>query len=101
MNSPYPLAIALRDILQVVNPTQEDWQKRFQIINDLGAVVGTLEVFRGATVEPFGSFVSNLFTRWGDLDISIELPNGACIASVGKKVKENLLLDVLKALKRR
>nr|GEU48201.1 protein HESO1 isoform X1 [Tanacetum cinerariifolium] len=91
----------LRDILQVVNPTHEDWPKRFQIINDLGAIVGTLKVLRGATVEPFGSFVSNLFTRWGDLDISIELANGACISSVGKKVKENLLLDVLKALKGR
>ncbi|GKA83568.1 putative ribonuclease H-like domain-containing protein [Tanacetum coccineum] len=47
-----------RDILQVVNPTEEAWQKRFQIINDLG-VVGTLEVLRGATIEPFGLFVSN------------------------------------------
>ncbi|KAK3409172.1 hypothetical protein EUGRSUZ_J01227 [Eucalyptus grandis] len=35
-----------------------------------------MDIFRGAIVEPFGSFVSGLFTRWGDLDISIELPNG-------------------------
>ncbi|PWA70902.1 nucleotidyltransferase family protein [Artemisia annua] len=101
MNSPYTLAIALRDILQVVNPTDEDWHKRFQILNDLGAVVGTLEILRGATVEPFGSFVSNLFTKWGDLDISIELANGSYISSAGKKCKQNMLLDVLKALKRR
>lgn len=47
MNSPYTLAIALRDILQVVNPTEEDWHKRFQILNDLGVVVGTLEILRG------------------------------------------------------
>lgn len=53
----------------------------------------------GATVEPFGSFVSNLFTRWGDLDISIELPNGSYISTAGKKCKQTLLLDVLKALK--
>ncbi|GKE61686.1 hypothetical protein Tco_1512053, partial [Tanacetum coccineum] len=85
---------------KVVNPTEEAWQKRFQIINDLG-VVGTLEVLRGATIEPFGLFVSNLFTRWGDLNISIELANGAYISSACKKCKQNLLLDVLKALKRR
>ncbi|GKC70885.1 hypothetical protein Tco_1116768, partial [Tanacetum coccineum] len=30
----------------VVNLTKEDWQKWFQIINDLGAVVGTLEVLK-------------------------------------------------------
>lgn len=53
----------------------------------------------GATVEPFGSFVSNLFTRWGDLDISIELPNGSYISSAGKKYKLSLLGDVLKALR--
>ncbi|GJV65896.1 hypothetical protein Tco_1476724 [Tanacetum coccineum] len=35
---------------KVVNPTEEAWQKRFQIINDLG-VVGTLEVLRGATSD--------------------------------------------------
>lgn len=53
----------------------------------------------GATVEPFGSFVSNLFTRWGDVDISIELPNGLHISAAGKKYKLSLLGDVLKALR--
>lgn len=53
----------------------------------------------GATVEPFGSFVSSLFTRWGDLDISIELSNGFHISSVGKKQKVTLLGDLLKALR--
>lgn len=54
----------------------------------------------GATAEPFGSFVSNLFTRWGDLDISIDLPNGAYISSAGKKRKQNLLVDFQKALRK-
>ena len=53
----------------------------------------------GATVEPFGSFVSNLFTCWGDLDISIELSNGSHISSAGKKHKQTLLGDLLKALR--
>jgi DNA polymerase sigma len=54
----------------------------------------------GATVEPFGSFVSNLFTRWGDLDLSIDLPNGAYVSSTGKKRKQNLLADFQKALRK-
>lgn len=50
-------------------------------------------------MEPFGSFLSNLYTRWGDLDISIELPNGAYISSAGKKHKQTLLGHVLNALR--
>ncbi|KAK1415541.1 hypothetical protein QVD17_31324 [Tagetes erecta] len=99
MDSHNSLAIALNDILQVVNPTGDDWSTRFQVINDLKSVVQSVDILRGATVEPFGSFVSNLFTRWGDLDISIELPNGSYISTAGKKYKQTLLLDVLKALK--
>lgn len=55
----------------------------------------------GAKVEPFGSFVSNLFTRWGDLDISIDLCNGSFVSSAGKKRKQNLLGDVQIALRQR
>lgn len=55
----------------------------------------------GATVEPFGSYVSNLFTKWGDLDISIELQNGSYISSPGKKHKQSLLADVLRALRKK
>lgn len=53
----------------------------------------------GATVEPFGSFVSNLFTRWGDLDISIEILTNSFISNMTKKEKQNYLKDVLKALR--
>ncbi|KAF9593966.1 hypothetical protein IFM89_026509 [Coptis chinensis] len=55
----------------------------------------------GATVEPFGSFVSNLYSRWGDLDISIELPSGSLVSPTGKKRKQRLLRDILRALQRR
>ena len=51
-------------------------------------------------MECFGSFVSNLYTPWGDLDISIELPNGAYISSAGKKRKQTLLGHVLKFMKK-
>ncbi|KAF7831038.1 protein HESO1 [Senna tora] len=89
----------LKDILKVLTPLQADWVIRFEIIEDLRKVVESVESFRGATIEPFGSFVSNLFTRWGDLDISIELPNGSHISSAGKKRKQTFLGDLLKALK--
>lgn len=55
----------------------------------------------GATVEPFGSFVSNLYSKWGDLDISVELPNGSLISSAVRKWKLKLLKDIQKALQRR
>ncbi|XAR66245.1 Polynucleotide adenylyltransferase [Bertholletia excelsa] len=101
MSASGTLELTLRDILCVINPSEEDWSKRFQIINELRAVVQSMESFRGATVEPFGSFVSNLFTRWGDLDISIELANGSYISAAGKKHKQTLLEDLHKVLRRR
>lgn len=52
-------------------------------------------------MEPYGSFVSNLFTKWGDLDISIELKNGSYISSAGRKHKQSVLAEVLQALRRR
>lgn len=95
------LDIVLNHILRVVTPLQEDWEIRFAIINDLRSIVESVESLRGATVEPFGSFVSSLFTRWGDLDISIELSNGLHISCAGKKQKQTLLGDLLKALRMR
>ncbi|KAK7290134.1 hypothetical protein RIF29_04341 [Crotalaria pallida] len=94
------LDIVLKDILHVITPLQEDWAIRFAIINDLRRVVESVGSLRGANVEPYGSFVSNLFTRWGDLDISVELLNGSHIPATGKKQKQALLGDLLKALRR-
>ncbi|KAH9702263.1 protein HESO1 [Citrus sinensis] len=111
----------LKDILGMLNPLREDWETRMKVISDLREVVESVESLRviylsqrsfatkvdfgtrsvGATVEPFGSFVSNLFSRWGDLDISIELSNGSCISSTGKKLKQSLLGDLLRALRQK
>ncbi|XP_034704636.1 protein HESO1 isoform X2 [Vitis riparia] len=93
------LEIVLKDILLVIIPSREDWAIRNQLIVDFRTAVDSVESLRGATVEPFGSFLSNLYTRWGDLDISIELPNGAYISSAGKKHKQTLLGHVLNALR--
>ncbi|OVA15576.1 PAP/25A-associated [Macleaya cordata] len=91
----------LRDILDVIKPLLGDVTTRYQIINEFKAVVESVESLRGATVEPFGSFVSNLYTRWGDLDISIEIPCGSLVSSAGKKSKQKFLRDVLKVLRSR
>lgn len=101
MNNNSILELTLRDILHVIYPLDEDWSIRFRIIDEVRSVIQSIESLRGATVEPFGSFVSNLFTRWGDLDISIELSNGLYISSAGKKHKQSLLGEVLKALRKR
>lgn len=67
----------------------------------LVALCSAVEVlYAGALVEPFGSFVSNLYTRWGDLDISVDVPNGSLVPSVGKRRKQTLLRDIMRALRR-
>ncbi|KAJ0045674.1 hypothetical protein Pint_06364 [Pistacia integerrima] len=70
-------------------------------MSELRDVVVSVESLRGATVEPFGSFLSNLFTRGGDLDISVDLPNSSYISSAGKKRKQNLLGELQRALRKR
>ncbi|MCL7030428.1 hypothetical protein MKW94_015915, partial [Papaver nudicaule] len=64
------------EILLVIKPSEDDVTARTQIIDELKAIVGCMrsQNLRGASVELFGSFVSNLYTKWGDLDISIQLP---------------------------
>ncbi|XP_057804061.1 protein HESO1 [Salvia miltiorrhiza] len=101
MNGYNQVEQTLNDILRAINPSKEDWTIRFHIINEVRDVIRSIESLRGGTVEPYGSFVSNLFTKWGDLDISIELPNGSYISSPGKKHKQTLLADVIKALRKK
>ncbi|CAN1798150.1 Protein HESO1 [Linum perenne] len=93
------LESTLRDMLDVMEPRREDWLLRQKIIQELQDLVRTVPSLRGATVEPFGSFVSNLFTPWGDLDITIMLNSGSLISFAGKKRKISLLGDILRALR--
>ncbi|XP_024029235.1 protein HESO1 isoform X2 [Morus notabilis] len=93
----------LKEILVVLKPISNDWLARFQIINEIRGVVGSLESLKGAsaTVEPFGSFLTNLFTRRGDLDISIEINNGLLVPSSGKLRKLIVLRDLMKTMRER
>ncbi|KAK8671781.1 hypothetical protein V6N13_038366 [Hibiscus sabdariffa] len=101
MNPYGQLELTLKEILDVIKPLQEDWVTRFKIIDELRGTVQSIESLRGATVEPFGSFVSNLFTRWGDLDISVEVSNGLCLSSAGKKQKQTILAELHRALRQK
>ncbi|KAM4093937.1 hypothetical protein ACB094_06G156400 [Castanea mollissima] len=90
----------LREILEVLKPKQEDLATRAQVISELRRVVESVQSLRGAAVEPFGSFVSNLFTKWGDVDISINLPKvGGYISDVESDRKQRLLVDLLNPLR--
>ncbi|KAJ8765881.1 hypothetical protein K2173_020397 [Erythroxylum novogranatense] len=101
MNVDQVLEPTLKAILDAIQPLSDDWRVRSEIIQELQDVVRSVESLRGATVEPFGSFVSNLFTRWGDLDISVTLSNRSCISSAGKKCKQKLLGELLRALRQK
>ncbi|KAM7499300.1 hypothetical protein LguiA_023714 [Lonicera macranthoides] len=95
------LELTLVDILRVINPSSEDRSIRRRVIEELRTVVHSVESLRGCIVEPYGSFVSDLFTRWGDLDISIELLNGSFISLAGKRQKQTSLRNVLRALRKK
>ncbi|XP_050250589.1 protein HESO1-like isoform X1 [Quercus robur] len=90
----------LREVLEVLKTLQEDWVTRSQFIKELRGVVESVESLRGAAVEPFGSFVSNLFTRWSDMDISINLPKGGYISYVENDRKQSLSKKEKKRRKR-
>ncbi|XP_074308218.1 protein HESO1-like [Silene latifolia] len=100
MSTQHVLEGTLAEILRVINPSRTDFETRMRIIDELRDVVCSLENLKGATVEPFGSFLYQLFSRWGDLDISIELSNGSHILVPAKKHKQKLLGDVLRALRK-
>ncbi|KAM7270773.1 hypothetical protein ACFE04_029987 [Oxalis oulophora] len=91
----------LKEVLDVIKPTRDHWVSRLSVINEIREVVLSVENLRDATVEPFGSFVANLFSRWGDLDISIDLFNADHVSSCGKNRKVNLLTEVLAALRQK
>ncbi|VFQ72867.1 unnamed protein product [Cuscuta campestris] len=98
MNENSPLEGTLHNILRLINPLEEDRSQRFQVIQGLRAIVQNIRSLKDATVEPYGSFVSDLFTKWGDIDVCVELGNACALT---KKEKLTLLIDVLKELKSR
>uniref|UniRef100_A0ACD5Y750 Uncharacterized protein n=1 Tax=Avena sativa TaxID=4498 RepID=A0ACD5Y750_AVESA len=85
------------DILSVIKPTEVDKNKRLGAVKEIVNSICSVDAFRDAAVKPFGSFVSNLYAKSGDLDVSIELSNGSGFPIRNKK-KNNALKELRKAL---
>ncbi|XP_010509247.1 PREDICTED: protein HESO1-like [Camelina sativa] len=92
---PTILDLTLDEIITKIRPTQEDWDARIGAIKQLSCFLESVECLRGATVQPYGSFVSNIFTQSGDLDISLDIFSSS---SVTKKGKQELLLPLYQKL---
>ncbi|MCL7029831.1 hypothetical protein MKW94_017715 [Papaver nudicaule] len=86
------LELTLSDILAVIKPSEEDVTARTRAIDELKAFVNQSAVeyssLRGATVYPFGSYVCNLYTRWGDLDISIHIQDPSRCSTALRNLQE-------------
>jgi DNA polymerase sigma len=48
--------------------------------------------------KPFGSFISNLYAKSGDLDVSVDLWSSSSIPIVRKKKKQSALRELMRAL---
>ncbi|CAA7389761.1 unnamed protein product [Spirodela intermedia] len=93
------LESTLDDILSLIKPAEEDQVRRLNTVKDIRTAIQSVSSLQGTAVIPFGSYVSDLYTKWGDLDISIQLSHNP--SSVGKKKKQDLLRDIMKALIKR
>ncbi|KAJ4904810.1 Uncharacterized protein Rs2_18761 [Raphanus sativus] len=60
------LDTTLQDVFQFISPTEADFLMRIAIITQLRDVLKSVKSLRDVTVEPYGSFVSNLYTRWSN-----------------------------------
>uniref|UniRef100_A0A0E0JQY6 Poly(A) RNA polymerase mitochondrial-like central palm domain-containing protein n=1 Tax=Oryza punctata TaxID=4537 RepID=A0A0E0JQY6_ORYPU len=88
----------VKNILSLIKPVEDDRSKRLSAIQELSNSILKVAALRGAVFKPFGSFVSNLYSNSGDLDISVQLPNNSIIS---KKKKQNVLRELMRALQNR
>jgi len=79
---------------------EDDKRKRLSAIQELADSIYSVGPLRGAAVKPFGSFLSNLYAKSGDLDVSVDLRNGSRLP-ISKKKKQNALRELMKALQMR
>ncbi|TVU01878.1 hypothetical protein EJB05_52644 [Eragrostis curvula] len=87
----------VKDILTVIKPVEDDRNKRLSTILELENCMHSIGALKSAAVKPFGSFVSDLYSKSGDLDLSVHLGNGSNLP-VNKKKKQSVLREVRKAL---
>ncbi|KAL4188669.1 hypothetical protein AMTRI_Chr08g203260 [Amborella trichopoda] len=99
--NPFPrdyaiLGSFLKDLLSLITPDEDDQIRRADVISDIATSLTCLQSLKGSSVQPFGSYVSKLYSRWGDLDISIEL----AVSDVSKSKKLNVLKQLRDVLQR-
>ncbi|XP_020705116.1 protein HESO1-like [Dendrobium catenatum] len=93
------LELCVKEILSCIKPTVADIQNREIAINELTDAIQMDHRLSGASVKPFGSFISNLYSRWGDLDISIDMTQYSA-SSGNRRRKLNALENIMWALQR-
>ncbi|CAL4946608.1 unnamed protein product [Urochloa decumbens] len=91
------LKACIEDILSTIKPGEDDQKKRSYAIQELADSIYSVGALRGATVKPFGSFVSNLYAKSGDLDVSVDLWSSSRIP-ISKKKNQNALRELRRAL---
>ena len=88
----------LQEIIQLISPTEDDFRMRTAIITQLRDVLPSVKSLRGGTVEPYGSFVSNLHTRSSDMDISVVDFTGLTIEPKTKVQTQTVLRELYEAM---
>ncbi|KAL6853658.1 hypothetical protein ACP4OV_019687 [Aristida adscensionis] len=86
------------EILSLIKPAEHDKKQRLHAIHELADSVCSVQSLRGAYVKPFGSFVSNLYAKSGDLDLSIDLWNSSNLP-ISKNKKQHVLRELMRTLK--
>ncbi|KAJ3668933.1 hypothetical protein LUZ60_010883 [Juncus effusus] len=94
------LSHCIEEILSFIKPLESDRDRRLNTINELAISIQSNPNLQGVTVRPFGSFVSNLYSKWGDLDISINL-NDESTTNTAKNKKNTVLKQIRNILQRR
>ncbi|KAM3333695.1 hypothetical protein ACQJBY_028667 [Aegilops geniculata] len=89
----------IKDILSQIKPAEDDLNKRLSAIKELEVSMQPVAALKGAAAKPFGSFLSNLYSKSGDLDISVQLMNSSNLP-VNKKKKISILKAVRTALQK-
>jgi DNA polymerase sigma len=90
----------IEDILSSIKPLESDRLKRLSTIDEIASSIQSIATLKGTTVKPFGSFVSNLYSKWGDLDISIILDQHFN-SSVSRRKKQNVLREIMRTLRKK
>ncbi|KAJ0979552.1 hypothetical protein J5N97_015026 [Dioscorea zingiberensis] len=89
----------LKDILNLIKPLETDRMQRLNVIEELESILRSQTDLKGALVKPFGSFVSNLYSKTGDLDISVDFSDSSHIsASTPRLRKQDFLRNITRAI---